>query len=123
MQRIFLFFLSLGAAAVLRAQSGTLYVANLGPLPGAATSTSAGTATILLSPGNANALVSVVFDNLTSEEVTAHLTVGGTGSNGTFVFALGTGQVSDLIWTFTPTGSFSSASLLSALESGSLYVE
>jgi len=122
MPRFFLIFLSLAAAA-LHAQSGTLYVANLGPLPGATTSTSAGTATILLSPGNANALVSVVFDNLTSEEVTAHLTVGGTGSNGTFVFALGTGQVSDLIWTFAPAGSFSSASLLSALQTGNLYVE
>src|ERR1700722_8701469 len=123
MQRFSLFVLSLAAAAALHAQSGTLYVANLGPLPGATTSTSAATATILLSPGNANGLVSVVFDNLTSEEVTAHLTVGGTGSNGTFVFALATGQVSDLIWTFTPAGSFSSAALLSALQSGNLYVE
>jgi uncharacterized protein (DUF1800 family) len=124
MQRIFLLFLSLGAAAILQAQTaGTLYVANLRPLPGATTSTAAGTATILLSTDNSNGIVDVVFDNLTSQEITAHLTVGGTGANGTFVFALGTGQVTDKLWTFTPTGSFSSASLLAALQNGTLYVE
>jgi len=125
MPRIFRLLLALGTAAVLHAQSssGTLYIANLRPLPGATTSTSAGTATILLSPGNANAIVDVTFDNLTSEEVTAHLTVGGTGAAGTYVFALGTGQVTDAIWSFAPTGSFSSSALLAALQSGNLYVE
>ena len=124
MQRFFLFLLSLGSAAILHAQiNGTLYVANLRPLPGAATSTAAGTATILLSTDNSTAIVDVVFDNLTSQEITAHLAVGGTGANGTFVFALSTGQVTDKIWTFAPTGSFSSAALLAALQSGNLFVE
>jgi uncharacterized protein (DUF1800 family) len=124
MQRFLLFFLTLGTAAILHAQgTGTLYVANLRPLPGATTSTAAGTATILLSTDNSNAIVDVVFDNLTSQEVTAHLAIGGTGANGTFVFALNTGQVTDKIWTFTPAGSFSSASMLAALKSGNLYVE
>jgi hypothetical protein len=98
-------------------------VANLRPLPGAVTSTAAGTATILLSPDNSSAIVDVVFDNLTSQEVTAHLAIGGTGANGTFVFALNTGQVTDKIWTFTPAGSFTSASMVAALKSGSLFVE
>jgi uncharacterized protein (DUF1800 family) len=125
MSRFFSLFLLGGLAVVLHAQSstGTLYVANLRPLPGATTSSASGTATILLSPGNANAIVDVVFDNLTSEEITAHLAVGGTGANGTFVFGLGTGQVTDLIWTFAPAGSFSSAALLAALQNGTLYVE
>ena len=124
MQRLLLFFLTLGAAAALHAQmNGTLYVANLRPLPGATTSTSSGTATILLSADNTNANVDVEFDNLTSAEITAHLTVGGTGANGTFVFALPTGQVTDRLWTFTPTGTFSTGALLTALKTGNLYVE
>ncbi len=124
MQRILLFLLTLGTAALLHAQgSGTLYVANLRPLPGATASTAAGTATILLSTDNSTAIVDVVFDNLTSEEITAHLAIGGTGGAGTFVFALGTGQVTDKSWTFTPTGNFSSAAMVAALKSGNLYVE
>jgi uncharacterized protein (DUF1800 family) len=121
-----LLWLSLATASGLRAQSataGTLYVANLRPLAGATTSSASGTATILLSADGSSANVDVVFDNLTSEEITAHLAVGGTGSAGTFVFALGSGQVTDKLWTFTPTGNFSSASMLSALKSGTLFVE
>jgi uncharacterized protein (DUF1800 family) len=124
MPRFLLLFLSLGTAAILRAQGpGALYVANLRPLPGATTSTAAGTATILLSADSSSAIVDVVFDNLTSQEVTAHLAIGGTGANGTFVFALNTGQVTDKIWTFAPAGSFSSAAMLTALKSGNLFVE
>ena len=114
------------APELLRAQTppdGSLYLANLTPLPGATASGASGTATIQVSSDGSSATVDVLFSNLSSEEVTAHLTVGGTGANGTFVFALGTGQVVDKLWTFTPTGNFTSASLLSALASGQLYVE
>lgn len=126
MRTILLLLLGLAAPGALLAQvtsSGTLYVANLRPIPGASASTSSGTATILLSADNSTAIVDVLFSNLTSEEITAHLTVGGTGNNGTFVFGLGTGQITDKLWTFTPTGTFSSAALLAALQNGTLYVE
>src|SRR5580698_2255016 len=122
-----LVLLGLGSSPVfLHAQTapdGALYLANLTPLAGASASSATGTATIQVSADGTSATVDVLFSNLTSEEVVAHLTVGGTGSNGTFVFALGTGQISDLLWTFTPAGSFSSASLISAPQSGNLYVE
>lgn len=115
------------AAGLARAQSaagsGPLYVATLQPLPGAANSRASGTATIQLSADGSTALVYVLFSNLTSEEVTAHLTVGGTGSNGTPVFGLGTGQVAAQLWNFAPAGAFSTAAEQSALSSGSLYVE
>jgi uncharacterized protein (DUF1800 family) len=122
-----LLLLALGwSPALLHAQTapdGALYLANLTPLPGASASSATGTATIQVSSDGSSATVDVLFSNLSSEEVVAHLTVGGTGSSGTFVFALGTGQVTDKLWTFTPTGNFTSASLLAALASGELYVE
>jgi uncharacterized protein (DUF1800 family) len=122
-----LLLLGLGLApALLPAQTppdGSLYLANLTPLPGASGSSATGTATIQVSSDGSSATVDVLFSNLSSEEVTAHLTVGGTGANGTFVFGLGTGQVVDKLWAFTPTGNFTSASLLAALASGELYVE
>ncbi len=119
-------WLGLATAVGLRAQGaspGTLYVANLRPLAGASASSASGTATILLSADGSNANIDVVFDNLTSEEITAHLAIGGTGSAGTFVFALSTGQVTNKLWTFAPTGTFSSAAMISALKSGTLFVE
>jgi uncharacterized protein (DUF1800 family) len=122
----FIFLCVAPPAALLRAQTppdGALYLANLEPLPGAKSSSASGTATIQVSADGTSATVFVLFSNLSSEEVTAHLTVGGTGTSGTFVFGLGTGQVTDKLWTFTPTGNYTSASLLSALASGDLYVE
>ena len=116
----------LTAVLTLRAQTpapSTLYIANLGPLPGANASSASGTATIQLSSDGTTANVDVVFSNLSSEEITAHLKVGGVGNTGTFVFALGSGQVTDKLWAFTPAGSFSSASQVAALTSGNLYVE
>ncbi len=122
-----LLLLSLGLSpGFLHAQTapdGALYLANLTPLAGASASSATGTATIQVSSDGSSATVDVLFSNLSSEEVTAHLTVGGTGSTGTFVFGLGTGQITDKLWTFTPTGNFTSASLLAALASGELYVE
>jgi uncharacterized protein (DUF1800 family) len=103
--------------------SGDLYIAVLQPLPGATASRASGTATIQLSSDGSSANVDVLFSNLTSEEVTAHLKVGGVGNQGTFVFALGSGQVEGKSWTFTPTGTYTTASLQQALSSGNLYVE
>jgi uncharacterized protein (DUF1800 family) len=125
--RISLLLLCLASGpALLRAQTppdGALYLANLTPLPGATGSSATGTATIQVSSDGSSANVDVLFSNLSSEQITAHLTVGGTGSKGTFVFGLGTGQIINKPWTFTPTGNFTSASLLAALASGELYVE
>ncbi|HVW22569.1 MAG TPA: DUF1800 family protein [Opitutaceae bacterium] len=112
-----------GMRAQAAAGGGPLYVALLHPLAGASSSTANGTATIQLSADGSSASVDVFFANLSSEEITAHLTVGGTGGAGTFVFGLGSGQVTNKPWTFAPTGNFATASLQSALASGNLYVE
>jgi uncharacterized protein (DUF1800 family) len=123
-----LLLLGLGLApGLLRAQTspdGDLYLANLGPLPGVSGSSANGTATIQVSSDGTSATVDVLFSNLSSEEVTAHLKVGGVGNTGTLVFALGNGQVVDKLWTFTPTGLYTTpASLVAALTSGNLWVE
>jgi uncharacterized protein (DUF1800 family) len=123
-----LLLLGLGSApALLRAQTssdGELYLANLGPLPGATGSTANGTATIQVSADGTSANVDVLFSNLSSEETVAHLKVGGVGNVGTFVFALGTGQVTNKLWTFAPTGNYTTpASLVQALTTGNLWVE
>lgn len=115
--------LATGMHAQTSEGNGPLYIANLVPLPGATQSSANGTATIQVSADGSSAAVYVLFSNLTSEEVTAHLKVGGVGNAGTLVFALGSGQVTDKPWTFTPTGTFTTASLQTALETGNLYVE
>jgi uncharacterized protein (DUF1800 family) len=100
----------------------TLYLATLRP-PLNATSTASGTATILLNPAGTIATVNVSFSNLSSDEVTAHLVAGAPGNSSAFVFGLPYGQVSANTWTFTATGSYSSAALLAALRDGNIYVE
>ncbi|HEX3729646.1 MAG TPA: CHRD domain-containing protein, partial [Opitutaceae bacterium] len=112
-----------GMRAQTAAGNGPLYVALLHPLAGASSSTANGTATIQLSADGSSASVDVFFANLSSEEIISHLTVGGTGSAGTFVFGLGTGQITNKAWSFAPTGNFSAAGQQSALSSGNLYVE
>ena len=101
----------------------TLYVAQLRPTSGAPTSTGSGVATILISADGSLASVSVSYSNLTSDEVVAHLAIGGDMNNGTYVLNLPNGQVSDLQWTPTASGTYSAAQVVSALQSGNLYVE
>ena len=97
----------------------SLYVATLRPEAGATSSTSSGTATILLSASGTLASVSVSFSNLSSTEVVSHLEIGSTGD---YVFSLPNGQVTNAIWTFSPTGLYSSTDLLNALRAGNLNV-
>ena len=99
-----------------------LYAASLRPYAGASDSTASGTATILLSADGSVASVNVSFSNLTSQEVVAHLKVGGSGQDGPYVFNLPYGQANGAQWTFTPTGQFSAADLIAALKAGNIYV-
>jgi len=113
-----------GAATVTIANiPATLYVANLRPTAAASTSTGSGTASILLSPDGSTATVNLSFSNLTSAEGMPHLVIGVPGGAGTFVFSLPYGQFTNQSWTFTATGTYSSAALLAALKSGNIFLE
>jgi uncharacterized protein (DUF1800 family) len=101
----------------------TLYIAQLRPTSGAANSAGSGVATILISADGTLASVSVSFSNLSSDEVVGHLAIGGDMNNGTYVLNLPNGQVSSLAWTPTASGAYSAAQVVSALQSGNLYVE
>jgi uncharacterized protein (DUF1800 family) len=101
----------------------TLYVAQIRPTSNAPTSSGSGTATILVSSDGSLTSVSVSFSNLSSDEVVAHLAIGGDENNGTYVFNLPQGQVSNLTWVPTATGTYSAAQIIAALGSGNLYVE
>ena len=97
----------------------TLYVATLRPVTSATGSIASGTATILLSSSGTLAAVNVTFSNLSSAEVTAHLTLG----NGEeFVLDLPSGQINGQQWTFAPRANFTSTQLLDALRNGSISV-
>jgi uncharacterized protein (DUF1800 family) len=97
-----------------------LYVATLRPTSAATGSTAFGTATIQLTGNGSLATVNVSFSNLSSTEVVAHLKISPAGD---YVLALPAGQVTGAQWTFTPTGTYTSAALLSALMSGNIYVD
>ena len=101
----------------------TLYVSQIRPTSAAPGSTGSGVATILLSSDGSMASVSLSFSNLSSDEVVAHLAIGGDTNNGTYVLNLPSGQVTNLVWTPTATGQYSAAQILSALTSGNLFVE
>jgi uncharacterized protein (DUF1800 family) len=101
----------------------TLYVAQIRPTSSASGSTGSGVATILVSADGSLASVSVAFSNLSSDEVVAHLAIGGDQNNGTYVFNLPNGQVANLSWTPTASGPYSAAQVIAALSSGNLYVE
>ena len=102
---------------------GTFYVANLRPTAGAAVSTGSGTATIVLAPNGSSASVNLSYSDLTSEEGMPHLVVGVPGGSGTFVLALPYGQFTQQTWTLAPTGAYSAAALLAALQSGNVFFE
>jgi uncharacterized protein (DUF1800 family) len=101
----------------------TLYVAQVRPTSSASGSTGSGVATILVSSDGSLASVSVSYSNLSSDEVVAHLAIGGDQNNGTYVFNLPNGQVANLPWTPTATGTYSAAQIIAALSTGNLYVE
>jgi uncharacterized protein (DUF1800 family) len=101
----------------------TLYLAQIRPTSNAPLSSGSGTATILVSSDGSLASVNVSFTNLSSDEVVAHLAIGGDENNGTYVFNLPDGQVANLPWTPTAAGTYSAAQVMAALASGNLYVE
>ena len=103
--------------------AATLYTAVLRPSGSASTSTASGTATILSNSASGLALITVSYSNLSSPEVISHLELGTPGQNAAYVLSLGSSQVSDQVWTFTPTGPYSTAALISALQSGQIFVE
>ena len=115
---------SAGAATVtIQKLAPNLFVSNLRPIPSATGATSSGVATILLSADGSLASVSVSYSNLSSNEVVAHLAIGGDANNGTYVLNLPNGQVSGLTWAPTAAGQYSSLQVVSALMSGNLFVE
>ena len=101
----------------------TLYVSQIRPTTVAPGSTGSGVATILVSSDGTLASVSLSFSNLSSDEVVAHLAIGGDTNNGTYVLNLPSGQVASLPWTPTASGSYSAAQVIAALTSGNLFVE
>ena len=107
------------AQVTIAPAASSLYVANIRPTVSATASTASGTASILVNASGTYAQVSLSFSNLSSTEVVAHLQIGSTGD---YVFNLPPGQVTNAVWTFTPTGTYSAADLVNALKSGNLYV-
>ena len=101
----------------------TLYIAQIRPTANASGSTGTGVATILVSADGSLASVSVSFSNLSSDEVVAHLAIGGDMNNGTYVLNLPDGQVTNFQWTPTGAGQYSAAQVIAALTSGNLFVE
>lgn len=108
------------ATVTISDSPATLYIASVRPTTNAVGgSTASGTASILLSASGTLAAVNVTFSNLSSAEVTAHLTIG---ANEDYVFNLPNGQVTGEQWRFIPTGNYSSADLLTALKNGNIAV-
>ncbi|MBL9189056.1 MAG: DUF1800 family protein [Opitutaceae bacterium] len=108
------------ATVTIADSPATLYVSTIRTTPQAVGgSTASGYASILLSSSGTLAAVNVTFTGLSSTQVTAHLVYGNTDD---YVFNLPNGQVNGAQWTFTPTGSYTSAQLLDALRNGNITV-
>lgn len=101
-----------------QASAGTVYVARLRPEPSATGSAASGLGTILIN-ADGTATVNVTFSNLSSGQTSAHLRVGATGD---FVLNLPRGQVSNATWNFSPVGTYTTADLIKALNTGTLTV-
>ncbi len=101
----------------------TDYDADLWPLPGASVTTATGNAGIRLSENKALATINVLFSHLSSAETGAYLKVGGAGDDGAPVFTVGLGHFTGKSWRFDPVGTYTRADLVTALESGKLYLE
>ncbi len=102
--------------------SPTLYVTNLRATTAAANSTGSGTATILLSPDNSYASVSLSFSNLSSAETVAYVRLGNPGEVGTELLRLPAGQVDSTNWNITASGAYSAADILQALRDGRIFI-
>ena len=100
-----------------------LYVAALRPLPGAETSTASGSASLLLGTGYLTARIDVTVEHLPSAEAGGRILAGGTGEKGTVVLVLARGKISHRDWNLKPAGTMTRGELMTALESGHLYLE
>ncbi len=98
--------------------SAKLYVAQLRPDPGAASSTASGYATIVIN-ADGTAAVSATFSNLSSPETSAHLQLGRTN---TYVLGLPLGQVAGTAWNFAPSSAYKTNDLINALNQGDIFV-
>src|SRR5205085_7590699 len=107
-----------GAVYEIAGKQPTVFTANL---TGAQetppnNSPATGSATLLLSPDETNARVSLTFSGLTSAETDAHVHgPGGLGVVAPILFPLPSGNVSDFLITLTPTD-------VTNLKNGQLYV-
>ncbi len=98
--------------------SAALYIAQLRPDAAAPGSTASGYATLAIN-ADGTASVSVTYSNLAADETGAHLQLGASRD---FVLGLPAGQVSGRSWDFAPTGRFTRDDLITALNSGNLFV-
>ncbi len=112
------------AAVTIFYNPGTLYLAALRTPSTATASTAYGTASVQLSSDNTFALVNVAFSNLSSPETAVYLRLANPGAaTGTEVLRLASGQVSGSTWVFQNGATFTAAQLVSALQSGQIYLD
>jgi uncharacterized protein (DUF1800 family) len=84
---------------------------------------STGVASLVLSPDEKSAKLSLSFSNLSSTETAAHVHgPADPGESAGAVFSIPLGQVNDLEWTFVQTGPLTVADQIRALKAGRLYV-
>ena len=95
-----------GAVYEIKSKPGTIFYANLtgAQVVPPRNSPATGTATVLLSPDETSAIVSLNFSGLTSAQTSAHIhSPAAPGSNAPALFGLPSGQVSDFRISLTPT--------------------
>jgi uncharacterized protein (DUF1800 family) len=84
-----------------------------------------GSSTVILSPDETSALVSLSFTNLSSPQTAAHIhgpAEPGNNAPGTLLdLDQPLGQVSNLLWNFTPVGGLTVQDQVNALKTGRLY--
>jgi uncharacterized protein (DUF1800 family) len=89
------------------------------------TTSASGTSTVILSPDETSALVSLNFTGLSSPQTAAHLhgpASPGNNAPGTILdLDQPLGQVSNLLWNIQPVGGLSIAQLVAALKGGQVY--
>lgn len=98
--------------------SAALYLAQLRPSSGATSSTASGYATILIN-ADGSATVNATFSNLSSAQTAAHLALG---NSSTYVLTLPFGQVSNRVWNFAPSATYTTNDLINALNQGNIFV-
>lgn len=103
----------------------TLFVATLTPQSPAQTPGS-GSATLLLAPDGASAVLRYTFSNLTTPVVSAHIHgPSDPGQSGQILFDIDTATPQpdgSLVWTLTPVGTTTVAQILEAIRNGRTYL-